>query len=272
MVLAFTGWMDGGEISTGTVDYLVRKLGARKMAEISFEGFYIYSFPGSMEVASLFRPHVRVAEGTIVQYGAPVNTFWYEQELNLVLFSGKEPNLLWTDFSEAVFSVAQMCNVDTILFVGSVAGLVPHTRKPRFHGSVSHEEMKELLKKNEVSFTNYDGPASIVTYLTKLASDRDISMAALVAEVPAYVQGRNVKCVAATVERVCRMLNLHLDVSDLEILAQQFEGRLDEVVKGRPELREYVHKMEQEYDKEVQDSQWADLKAWLEQQDIRLDD
>src|SRR5258708_27767975 len=62
LVLALSGWMDGGDVSTGTVQRLVDLLGARPIAEINPEEFYIYNFPGSMEVATLFRPHIRIED------------------------------------------------------------------------------------------------------------------------------------------------------------------------------------------------------------------
>ena len=57
LVLSFTGWMDGGNVSTGTVERLVDLLSARQVAQIDPEPFYIYNFPGPMEVAALFRPY-----------------------------------------------------------------------------------------------------------------------------------------------------------------------------------------------------------------------
>ena len=48
MVLAFTGWMDGGDVSTGTVEWLASTLGARRVGAIDPEGYYISSFPGSI--------------------------------------------------------------------------------------------------------------------------------------------------------------------------------------------------------------------------------
>ena len=46
LVLAFSGWMDGGDVSTGTVQRLVELLSADPIAEIDPEPFYIYNFPG----------------------------------------------------------------------------------------------------------------------------------------------------------------------------------------------------------------------------------
>ena len=53
LVLAFSGWMDGGDVSTGTVRGLIELLGARAVADIDPDPFCIYSFPGSMEPTSL---------------------------------------------------------------------------------------------------------------------------------------------------------------------------------------------------------------------------
>ena len=42
LVLAFTGWMNGGEVSTGTVQHLVNLLAGKPIAEIDPEPFCIY--------------------------------------------------------------------------------------------------------------------------------------------------------------------------------------------------------------------------------------
>ena len=67
LLMGFSGWMDGGDTSTGTVKFLAEQLDAPKSAEIEPEGFYIYSFPGSMEITSIFRPHARIRDGLVVR-------------------------------------------------------------------------------------------------------------------------------------------------------------------------------------------------------------
>src|SRR5271169_5816653 len=102
MVLSFTGWMDGGNVSTGTVRRLVDLLGARPIAEIDPEPFYIYNFPGSMELTALFRPHIKIEDGRVSSLAMPGNTFFCHEPANLVLFLGKEPNLRWRAFGECI--------------------------------------------------------------------------------------------------------------------------------------------------------------------------
>jgi len=271
LLLGFSGWMDGGEVSTGTVKCFIDKLNAQKFAEIEPTGFYIYSFPGSMEITALFRPHTQIKDGIIESYEIPANTFFYSEKSNLILFLGKEPNLNWEDFSECIFSVCAEFGVEMIYFIGSVAGLVPHTREPRLLCSVSQTELKETFQHYGVKFANYEGPASIVTYLMANCSKRDIKMVSLVAAIPAYVQGSNPKCIEAVTRRLAGMLELEMEFSDLTTISEEFEKKLQDVVQEQPELESNIHKLEEDYDNEIFNNEMGDLKTWLEQQGIRVD-
>src|SRR5438874_12812728 len=75
LVLAFTGWMDGGDVSTGTVRRLVGLVDAPPVADIDPDPFYLFNFPGPMEVAALFRPTVRIEDGLVSSLEMPENTF-----------------------------------------------------------------------------------------------------------------------------------------------------------------------------------------------------
>jgi len=271
LLLGFSGWMNGGEVSTGTVKCLIDKLYAQRFAEIKPAGFYIYSFPGSMEVTALFRPHTQIKDGIIQSYEIPSNTFFYSEQSNLILFLGKEPNLNWEEFAECIFSVCAEFGVEMIYFIGSVAGLVPHTREPRLFCSVSQPKLKETFQHYGVKFANYEGPASIVTYLTTNCGNQDIKMVSLVAAIPAYVQGNNPKCIEAVTRRIAGMLELEMEFDDLTTISEQFEKKLHEVVQEQPELESNIHKLEEDYDNDIFNNEMGDLKTWLEQQGIRVD-
>ncbi|MHC4508886.1 MAG: PAC2 family protein [Planctomycetota bacterium] len=271
LLLGFSGWMDGGDVSTGTVKCLIEKFGAERFAEIAPTGFYIYSFPGSMEVTALFRPHTQISDGLIESYEIPTNTFYCSEEANLILFLGKEPNLGWDEYAECIFRVCEEFDVKTIYFIGSVAGLVPHTREPRLFCSVSHSALKETFQHYGVKFTNYEGPASIVTHLTAKCREHAVSMVNLVGTIPAYVQGSNPKCIEAVTRRLAGMLELETDFGDLTVVSDEFEKKLGDVVHEQPELESNIHKLEEDYDNEIFNNEMGDLKKWLEQQGIRVD-
>jgi len=271
LLIGLSGWMDGGNISTGTVKFFVEQLDAPKSAQIKPEGFYIYSFPGSMEITAMFRPHTRIRDGIVESCDMPRNTFFLSEENNLVLFAGKEPNLKWEEYADCIFSVCHRFGVKTIYFIGSVAGLVPHTRQPRFTCSVSDGDMKKTVRRYGVRMSNYEGPASIVTHMTARARDEGVGMMTLVAEIPAYVQGQNPGCISAVSRLLANILGIHIELEKLKSIGEEFERKLSEIIEMQPELASHIGKLEEDYDNEVFDTEMGDLKEWLEQRGIRVD-
>ena len=271
MLIGLSGWMDSGEVSTGTINWLISYLGARKFAEIEPEGFYLYNFPGGMETGALFRPYTKIIAGRIRTYHQPQNTFYFDRKNDLVMFVGKEPNLNWQSFSELILAACSKLNVAEIYFVGSVAGLIPHTRDPRISCSVSDEALKGKLAGFGVKFTDYEGPAGFITHLTIEAAGNNISMSNLIATVPAYVHGENPRCVETMLKNLKVILGIDIELEPLRNLSDEFERRLTNAVRDMPELAETITKLEADYDKEIFDVQMTDLQDWLHKKGIRLD-
>ena len=144
MLLALGGWMDGGFVSTGTVRQFMRGRKLLELARIEHSNFYIDTFPGSMELATLLRPHVSYKDGLIETLEMHENQILADVESKLVFFVGKEPNLNWQRFADCIFDVCKRVGVKRIVFVGSFGGSVPHTREPRMFASVSHKELLPL--------------------------------------------------------------------------------------------------------------------------------
>src|SRR4051794_18936492 len=82
LLLALTGWMDGGDVSTGTVKQIMDRRPVRRVAEIEPDDFYIYNFPGDMETSALFRPHVTYEDGIVTELELPTNTVWADAAAN----------------------------------------------------------------------------------------------------------------------------------------------------------------------------------------------
>jgi proteasome assembly chaperone (PAC2) family protein len=271
MVIGLSGWMDGGEVSTGAVECLIAKTNAYNIGRIKSEEFYLYSFPSAMETASLFRPYISIENGIIKEYQEPRNLFFADEINEILYFIGREPHLRWHEFADCLIDLAQRCGVREIFFTGSVAGLVPHSREPRITCTVSHDDMLDKMNKMHIKPAQYEGPGSIVNYLNLCARKKNIRMACLVAEIPAYVQGKNPKCIEAAVRRLAALLNLEVNLEDLRNVSDKLEKKLDRIIAKRPELSEHIKMLETNYDKEVFDTEMGDLKKWLIQQGIRLD-
>jgi proteasome assembly chaperone (PAC2) family protein len=251
LLLALTGWMDGGDVSTGTVKQLMGRREVTRVATINADDFYIYNFPGSMEVAALFRPHVKYEDGVVERIEMPANIFWADREHNLVFFVGKEPNLKWRTFADCIFALAKQAGVTRIIFIGSFGGSVPHTREPRLYGSVSHERLKDELTKYGVRLSDYEGPGSFATLLLHEAAKHDIEMLSFVAEIPGYLEGTNPLSIEAISKRLARMLNQPIDAAGMRKVSHEWENRVTQAVEKDEELAATIRKLEEAYDNEL---------------------
>jgi len=251
LVLAFSGWMDGGDVSTGTVKRLVHLLGAEAFAEIDPEPFYIYNFPGSMEIAALFRPHAEIDGGLVKTIDMPTNTFYSDEPANLVLFVGKEPNLRWRTFGECIFELAHKVGVSRILFVGSFGGSVPHTREPRLYVSCSHARLLSEMQQYGLRPSGYEGPGSFTSYLTTQAKSVDLEMVSLAAEIPGYLQGTNPLSMEAVTRRLAKILKLPLDLDSLRTASTEWELQVSSAVERNEELAGKIRELEEAYDNEL---------------------
>jgi predicted ATP-grasp superfamily ATP-dependent carboligase len=271
LLIGLSGWMNGGDVSTGAIEFLVETLKAEELAHIEPDNFYIYSFPGSMEITAMFRPHTEIEEGLVREYTPPENVFYHAPGKDLILFEGKEPNMAWEEYADCVFSLCKVFDVRRVYFTGSVAGATPHTREPRVAFSASNAELRDKLKEMGLTPTSYQGPASIITYLTARATRENTVMANLIAEVPAYVQGYNPRSVETMVKLIARLLGFHIPLDDLRTAAELYEKRVSELVAEEVELAEKVSKLEREYDTEAFDREMTDLRDWAGDQGLRVD-
>ncbi len=250
-MLAFTGWMDGGDVSTGTVRNLVDLVAARPIAEIEAEPFYLYNFPGSMEMTALFRPHIDIEDGLVKSIQMPSNIFFCHEPANLVLFIGKEPNLRWETFAACLFEFARQLGVRRFLFVGSFGGSVPHTRQPRLFVTCSEAELLPQMQQYGFRRTGYQGPGSFASYLLTQCSAAGVQMTSLAAEIPGYVQGTNPLCIEAVTRRLAKILRLPLDLASLRKASTEWELGVSAVLDKDEELAAKVRQLEEEYDNDL---------------------
>lgn len=277
MILGFDGWMDGADVSTGTVAYLAEHLGAREIGEIHEGNFYILNVPGSMEIAALFRPPVRIEEGLNQGIRMPKNVFHAAEERKMLLFSGKEPHTGWEEFGDYLLAAAARCGVKDIYFVGSVGSVLPHTRDPLFWGSMTDEATRERLREHGINPTNYEGPGHFITYFSPRAAQAGHAMASIVTGIPSYIEGRNPRCIEAVVTKLNAVLGLDVDVTPLQVEGQQFLQGVNLAMQKNPKLAERLAELERVYDAELdgetheQTDEDREMRDWFERQNLRLD-
>ena len=250
MVLAFTGWMDGGDVSTGTVRRLVDLLGTQPIAEIEPEPFYIYHFPGSMELTAFSSSRQgRGGSDQVHRHG----------HQHLLLPRGRQPGsvpgqgpaLRWPTFGACIFDLAYQVRARRILFVGSFGGSVPHTREPRLFVTCSTDALLPEMERYGFRRSVYEGPGSFTTFLQAQAAGAGLEMTSLVAEIPGYLQGTNPLCIEAVTRRLAKILRLPLDLASLRAASTQWELGVSRAIEENDELAQRVRQLEEAYDSDL---------------------
>jgi len=251
MVLGISGWVDGGLAATGSVEYLVNKLGARKFAEIPVSRFHIYQVPGQL----VLRPYINIEEGILTHHRFSENVFYYwinpDEDHDLILFWGTEPNLNWEEYADSILGVVEEYSVDRIYLLGGVLDRTPHTREPVVSCACSSKELKEEMGKYNVQYTNYEGPGRFGTTLLYMCQQEGKPMVALTTRVTYYPEfniliPRNPKSIRSIMKRLEPLLHLPSDISDLDRECAEFEEKLNYMMSKNAELQAYVKELEKD--------------------------
>jgi hypothetical protein len=251
LLLALTGWMDGGHVSTGTVRHLMQNRDLTAVAHIEPGGFYIDNLPGDMETAAMFRPEVKHIAGLVTHFDFGTNEFTADPQTNLAFFLGKEPNMNWVGFADCIFEVCKQLDVRRIIFIGSFGGTVPHTREPRLFGSVSGHELLPLLEEHAIRPSDYEGPGSFASYLVYRSPKQKIEMISIAAEIPGYLQGTNPLSIEAVTRRLGRLLSLPINLQELRAASTAWELQVSDAIEKDEDLAKTVRSLEDQYDNDL---------------------
>ncbi|HET6489610.1 MAG TPA: PAC2 family protein [Syntrophales bacterium] len=249
IIVGLNGWLNAGEVSTGSIDYLRRKSGASKFAYVDTQGFYIYQIPSSNPEQTL-RPITQISEGLVRKLESPKNEifFWKSgSEHDLILFLGVEPNLNWPQYCQVILDLARQFQAPRIYCVGAFFDQVPHTRKTRIHVTVSHQRMRSEFK-TFAQFGDYAGPSSFTTMLIALGHEQGIEVAGISARAPIYIQELNSKACYDLLKNILNMTGLRIDLRDLRQDGQELVEMMDRAFSENSTALAQLKQMEEVYD------------------------
>lgn len=245
--IGMTGWLNAGEVSTGSIDFLRRSLRAREFAHIDPRSFYVYQVPG-VGPEQMMRPRAVIDEGLIKGIELPKNVFYHCKSGNdrdLILFSGYEPNLQWPEFAQAVMEMARRYRAVRIFLLGSVFDHVPHTRETRFFAVVSRPHLKDELN---LPCLTYTGPCSFSTLLLDLAGREGIEAAAVSVRVPPYIQNFNPKAAYDLLKKIISFTPLEIDLTNLRISGEALIETMDKAFGQNETALEQLKRLEEIFD------------------------
>ncbi|MDD4877071.1 MAG: PAC2 family protein [Dehalococcoidales bacterium] len=252
MICGIGGWVDGGEAATGSVKYLIRKLDAKKFAEIPINKFHIFQLPGQNSL----RPHVKLENGILKEHNFPQNQFFYwinpNADNDLVLFLGTEPNLYWEEYINTIFKLADEFSINRTYILGGVLDKTPHTREPGASCACSTEELKHEMQNYSLQFSNYEGPGSFSTTFLHMCQNKNrklISITARATYYPEYniVIPHNPKTIRTVIRRLNHLLHMNLNISDLDEQVKEFESKLNFMVSQNAQFRTYIEELEKDF-------------------------
>ncbi|HUG84174.1 MAG TPA: PAC2 family protein [Euzebya sp.] len=238
---AFDGWNDAGEAATGALEALSDVFGARRFADLDPEEFFDFQ---------VSRPIVRW-DNDVRMLEWPSNVFSYARldgPRDVIMLLGREPNMRWRTFTEAILDLARGLGVTRIVTIGALQVDVPHTRAVPLTGSSTDVEVAEA---HGLRRSNYEGPTGIVGVLHQAAADAGFEAVTLWVGVPHYLSGTAYqKASLAIAERALRLLEVEADLGELAQEAEAQLADIAELVDEDHELAEYVTELEDRADLE----------------------
>lgn len=244
MIVAFAGWPDAAEAATRAVRYLVRKLPAKKFAEIDPEEFYDFT---------VVRPQTRTNRqgDRIIRW--PQNDLYYyapeEESRRFILFVGTEPNLKWRAYSNILTSIAVRHEVKLIVSLGALLDAVPHTREPRITGRASSQELTQKAEWLGIRNSGYQGPTGIHTAFMDACTNLNIAHASVWGHCPHYVNTTpDPRVSRALLTRLRSLIDVDVDLEELRLAGEAYQEEVNKVIAKQPDVSSYVTRLEQRYD------------------------
>ena len=246
LIAAFAGWNDASEVATFGARYLVEEWGARKLADIDPEEFFVFTEA---------RPYVRIAGRFQRRIDWPANEFYFytnpDGPRDAVILIGTEPHLKWRTFTDLVTGFCRERRITTVVTLGGLTADVPHTMPVRVSGTASPSGLARRLRRLGVEATRYEGPTGIVGVLNVACARRRLATASLWAMVPEYLSASpNPQGSLAILERLSALIDIDIDLTELRLLGEQFERQVGEILADNPDLQAYVQELEEQEEEE----------------------
>jgi proteasome assembly chaperone (PAC2) family protein len=236
-VIAFAGWNDAASAATNAARFVIRRLGARRFANVDPEPFYVFSDT---------RPLVRLDATGQREIIWPDNGFFFARNPigphDVIVAVGVEPNLRWRDFTEAYRDLFTGLGISMIISLGALMAGVPHTRPVRVNGTAIDPDVAAKLS---LTTSRYEGPTGIVGVLHDTLRRSGVPAVSLWANVPHYVTtAQNPLASAALLRRLQPLLGLEFDFTELDAAGERFVAEVNTAVSGNPDIAHYIQQLE----------------------------
>ncbi len=237
-LLAWEGWNDACDAASGSAEFLLASLDqAEPFAVIEPEEFYDFQ---------VRRPIVTFDDGGTRRLTWPMTRAYAVPTglRDLVVVIGEEPNLRWKTYTRTLAGLLADSDVEMVVTVGAFVGQVAHTLPVPIIGVATDPT---LVEQHRLLTSRYEGPTGIVGVMLEACREVGIPALSLWAATPHYLAANpNPKAMLALLATARRVLEVDFDLTEMERMAAEFDGRVDEAMADNEEFVGYVRRLEEE--------------------------
>jgi proteasome assembly chaperone (PAC2) family protein len=233
LVTAFDGWVDAAGAATTAANH------------VAADGEQIAVFDADQLIDyRARRPVLDIVDGDLKELSWPEITVRSARagERDVVVLTGPEPDFRWHELSDAVLDLVVRLGVVESVTLGSLGLAVPHTRPTQITATSSRPEV--LGPDDQRTEGLLRVPAAAVSVIEMNLRDHGIPTIGFFAQTPHYVTATYAPAVLALLERLGRHLDVVLPLDSLPADATSQREQLDRIVEQRPEIKEYVERLE----------------------------
>jgi len=239
LLCAFSGWADAGFAASQALRYLLQKRESRQVAE--FDSDLIFNYTMTRPSAAFASPGQRVLRyPSLAWYSIQVP----EAEHDLLILVGPEPDLRWRECLERATDFMLQAEVREVITLGAFLGQVHYATAPMIMGLAGTDELRERLRQLSIQETDYEGPTGFASGVAAATSAKGIPAVSLWAAVPNYLPNlANPKLSAALLGVAEQLLGQELWREELEVAGRDMERRIDEAMRARPDLSQFLRQL-----------------------------
>ncbi len=220
--IMLAAWPGIGNVSLILATYLKENLDFKELGEI--------------EAPYFFDPIGVLAKGNVVEAPQfPQSKFYYwrneRQGSDIILFIGdSQPAAKGYELANCVLDVASRLQVKRVYTFAAALTRIHHTEQPKAWGVATTQKVAQDLKKHRLVQGGNLQISGLNGLLLGVAKERDVEGICLLGEVPTYASRvQNPMAALAVLKALMEMLDIEVDTSDLEQLAEETKEGMKQV-------------------------------------------
>jgi len=225
------GWKskDVGGIGSGTVDFLIEKLGGQKIGKVSPVDFFSLS-------------------GVNIEYDIATMQeciFYACEDRNLLILKSDEPDKDRFAFLNLLLDIAESFQTKEFYTINGNPALISHAQTRQMLSVCNEPRFMKTIEEYGLSKLSYEGPPALSSFLLWTAQRRTIKGSSIWINIPFYLtQLQDFQSLYLVLDFFNRKYSLHLSLDELNAAIQNQNVRIEKFLEEVPEIRKNIHLLE----------------------------